>query len=124
MERLNGFIKSVRWWELVPSGLKGMKTLITIGGGKDSSTDYVAAAATPDGTLLIAYIPPDHTGSITVDMTVLKENIKAYWYDPTNGISAVIQGSPFDNKNTRKFTAPGKNNNGQNDWVLKLVGTK
>ena len=84
----------------------------------------VAAAATPDGTLLIAYIPPDHTGSITVDMTVLKENIKAFWYDPTNGTSTAISGSPFNNKNTYEFTPPGKNNSGQNDWVLKLAASE
>jgi hypothetical protein len=124
MQRLNGFIKSVRWWDLVPSGLSGIKTLIIAGGSKDSSADYVAAAATPDGTLLIAYIPPDHTGSITVDLTVLKENIKAYWYDPTNGTSTAISGSPFNNKNTHEFTPPGKNNSGWNDWVLKLVASE
>jgi hypothetical protein len=121
MQRLNDFIKSVRWWELVPSGLNGMKTLITNGGSKDTSTDYVAAAAVPDGTLLIAYIPPGHTGSISVDMTVLKENIKAHWYDPTNGTSTTISGSPFNNKSMHEFTPPGKNSSGQNDWVLKLL---
>ena len=121
MQRLNGFIKSVHWWELVPSGLNGLKTLITSGGSNDSSTDYVAAAATPDGTLLIAYIPPDHVGSITVDMTALMDKIKAYWYDPTNGTSSAIAGSPFINKGERQFIPPGKNSNGQNDWVLKLV---
>lgn len=33
------------------------------------------AAATTNGMLLIAYIPPDHTGSIMVDMIALKDKI-------------------------------------------------
>ena len=123
MQRLNGFIKSIDWWELVPSGLNGMKNLITIGGSMDSSNHYVAAAATPEGTLLIAYIPPDHTGSITVDMTALKDKIKAYWYDPASGTSVTIAGSPFNNKNSHMFTPPGKNGSGQNDWVLMLAAS-
>ena len=90
------------------SGLNGMKTLITSGGSTDSSTDYVAAAATPDGTLFIAYIPPDHTGSITVDMTVLKENIKAYWYDPTNGISTAIPVRPLITRTHMNSLLPEK----------------
>ena len=89
----------------------------------DSSNHYVAAAANPDGTLLIAYIPPDHTGSITVDMTALKDKIKAYWYDPATGTSMTIAGSPFNNKTTHMFTPPGKNGSGQNDWVLMLVAS-
>ncbi len=121
MERLNDFIKSIHWWELVPSGMNGMKNLITKGGSSDTCTDYVAAAATRDGTLLVAYIPPAHAGRITVDMTVLKDKVMAYWYDPTNGTTTNISGSPFNNKRKLKFNPPGKNSNGQNDWVLKLV---
>jgi Protein of unknown function (DUF4038)/Putative collagen-binding domain of a collagenase len=123
MHKLNDFIKSVHWWDLVPSGMNGMRNLITYGGSKDSSTDYVAAAATADGTLLIAYVPPDHTGSITVDMTVLKEKVKAYWFDPTSGTLMAVSSSSFNNKGTQQFTPPGKNNSGYNDWVLKLVAS-
>jgi|WetSurMetagenome_2_1015567.scaffolds.fasta_scaffold00169_20 hypothetical protein len=123
MQRLNGFIRSIRWWELVPSGLEGMKTLIIKGGSTESSTDYVAAAANPDGTLLVAYIPPDHKDSITVDMTVMKEKVKAYWYDPTNGRSLEITGSSLNNKGTCKFIPSGMNSSGQNDWVLMLIAS-
>ena len=123
MERLNSFIKSIRWWELVPSGMIGMKSLITEGGSIDSKPDYVSAAANPDGSLLVAYIPPDHTGSISVDMTVLKEKVKAYWVDPANGNISEIAGIPFNNKGTCRFTPGGSNSGGQNDWILKLVAT-
>jgi hypothetical protein len=82
MERLNKFIKSITWWKLVPSGLDGMKTLITAGGNMSTDSDYVAAAATREGTLLVAYVPPSHKGSITVDMTAMGASTKASWFDP------------------------------------------
>jgi len=53
---------------LVPSGLNGMRTSLRLALGHDPNADYVTAAATPDGKLLVAYIPPAHNGSITVDM--------------------------------------------------------
>ena len=120
MGRLNSFIKSITWWKLVPSGLDGMKTLITAGGSTPSDSDYVAAAATPDGTLLVAYIPPWHNRSITVDMTAMGGATKARWYDPTSGNYTKIPGSPFANKGTHQFTPPGKNHAGEGDWVLLL----
>ena len=120
MERLNAFIKSITWWKLVPSGLDGMKTLITAGGSTTSDSNYVAAAATREGTLLVAYIPPWHKGSITVDMTAMAGSTKARWFDPTSGTFTNISGSPFANKGTRQFTPPGKNRAGEGDWVLLL----
>lgn len=124
MRVLNSFVRSVHWWELVPSGLNGMKTLITDGGGSDSGSDFVAAAASKEGTLLIAYIPPDHTGSITVDMTALKKKFNAYWIDPTNGKSLEISGSHSGNKGQLQFNPSGRNSSGRNDWVLKIVATE
>ncbi|MEK6781220.1 MAG: DUF4038 domain-containing protein [Bacteroidota bacterium] len=123
MERLNSFIKSIPWWELVPSGLNGMRNLITAREGTDSSNNYVSAAATPTGTLLIAYVPPSHQGSITVDMTGMDKSIEASWYDPSNGIYSKISGSPFSNNGTGEFTPPGKNSKGQGDWVLVLTSS-
>ena len=120
MSLLNSFIKSISWWELVPSGLEGMKTLIINGGGEPANPDYVAAAANPAGTLLVAYIPPANQGNIEVDMTVMHGSIKAHWYDPTNGNIMKITGSPFSNKGKQQFIPPGTNSDGQKDWVLVL----
>jgi Putative collagen-binding domain of a collagenase len=97
-----------------------MKTLITSGGGVSSNPDYVAAAATPEGTLLVAYLPPAHKGSITVNLAAMGGKIQASWYDPTSGIFTKIPGSPFANKGNRQFTSPGKNHDGDGDWVLML----
>lgn len=120
MERLNAFIKSITWYDLVPSGLGGMQNLITAGGSNPSNSHYVAAAATPDGSLLVAYVPPAHNGSITVQMTAMGDSAQARWFDPTSGIYTTISGSPFPNTGTHQFTPPGTNSSGKKDWVLIL----
>ena len=114
------FWNARQWWRLKPSGLGGMGTLITAGGGTASpqSTNYVAAAATSEGDLLLAYIPPAHTGSITVDMTKLAATAVARWFDPTNGSMTVI--GAFANTGTHAFTPPANNNAGDTDFLLVL----
>ena len=118
MKVLNEFIRSVNWWQLVPSGLDGMKDLIVDGSGRDTSSDYIAAACTRDGKLLIAYIPPAHNGSFTVDLSVLKGNFTAAWLDPSNGKYQNIASRPSSNKSQVKFNTPGINISGEKDWVL------
>ena len=119
MARLNAFIKSINWWELVPSGLGGMKTLVTSGGGSTTGTNYVAAAANPSGSLLVAYVPPDHTGSLTIDMTALSGSAQARWFNPTTATYTVI--GTFANTGTQTFTPPGNNGTGYSDWVLVIT---
>ncbi len=114
---LNGFIRSVAWQNLVPSGLGGMGTIVTAGAG--SGTSYVAAAAAPSGSLVVAYVPPDHSGSITVDMTKLSGPVRVRWLNPTTGaFTNVAIGLP--NVGTKAFTPPGDNGTGFDDWVLVL----
>ncbi|HYU15937.1 MAG TPA: DUF4038 domain-containing protein [Candidatus Acidoferrum sp.] len=118
MARLNAFMRSISWWELVPSGLAGMRNLVTSGGNSPGGTDYVAAAANPAGTLLVAYIPPDHSGSITVDMTALSASGLARWFDPSTG--AYTEVGNVANVGTHTFTPPGNNGSGSSDWVLLI----
>ena len=108
------------WHRLVPNGLGGIGTLITAGGGTASpqSTDYVAAAATPERDLLLAYVPPAHTGSVTIDMTKLGASVTSRWFDPTNATFTAI--GTFANTGTRAFTTPGNNSAGEADWLLVL----
>jgi hypothetical protein len=120
MSRLNQFIRSINWWELVPSGLNGMPTLIADINNIDTSATYVSAAATKDGSLLVAYIPPAHQGSVSINMSVLKNKVYGYWFDPTSGSYSSDSTSPFDNKDVHLFTPPVKNSNGAADWVLLL----
>jgi hypothetical protein len=117
--RLNAFIQSIAWYKLVPSGLGGMRALVLAGGGVVGASDYVAAAAAPDGSLLIAYAPPAQTGSIAVDMAALSGPVRARWFDPTSG-AYVGAGNALANTGQRVFTPPGINTAGQADWVLVL----
>jgi Protein of unknown function (DUF4038)/Putative collagen-binding domain of a collagenase len=122
MTRLNAFMQSIAWFKLVPSGLAGMKTLITAGGSSSTLSDYVAAAATPDGTLMVAYVPPDHSGTITVDMTALGGPSRARWYNPTSAVYSDITAGAYSlpNTGTHIFSPPGNNGTGYSDWVLVL----
>lgn len=124
MKRMNHFIRSIEWWKLVPSGLNGMKTLIIDKTNIDTAASYVSAAAAADGSLLLAYIPPAHHGSIAVDLSVFKTRVYGRWFDPTNGTYIAVTGVPFDNKGVRSFFPPGKNSAGETDWVLKLTVKK
>ncbi len=101
-----------------------MKTLIVDKNNIDTNADYVSAAAAKDGSLLVAYIPPAHQGSITVDMRALSSKVYAKWFDPTDGTYIEISGSPFDNKTIASFIPPGKNSAHETDWVLKLAAKK
>jgi hypothetical protein len=118
MAVLNAFMNSISWWELVPSGLGGMKTLVTAGAGTLGGANYVAAAATPSGTLLVAYIPPEHSGAITIDLTAISGPLRARWLNPVTAVSTTI--GTFANSGTQIFTPPGDNGSGYSDWVLLL----
>lgn len=117
--RLNAFISSIAWHKLVPSGLGGMKILITSGGSAEYFEDFVTSAAAPDGTLLVAYLPPAHSGDISVDMTALNGPARARWFDPTSARYSNI-GTGLTNAGSFTFTPPGNNSAGAKDWVLVL----
>jgi hypothetical protein len=122
MARLNAFIGSLAWSKLVPSGLNGMRTLVTAGGSSASASDYVAAAAAPDGTVAVAYIPPAHSGSISVDMGAMSGPTRARWFDPTSATYTLI-GPGLANSGSRVFPHPGNNSAGAKDWALVLDTT-
>jgi hypothetical protein len=113
------------WHELVPDQdhsvvVSGYGTF-----GKDDFTsggDYVTAARTGDGSLVMAYVPSTGTmpRTITVDMAKLDVAARARWYNPTAGTYTTIDGSPLANKGSRDFATPGDNGTGTNDWVLVL----
>jgi hypothetical protein len=122
MTRLGRLLDPLPWYDLVPSGLDGMKTLVTEGGGSYGQLDYVTGAATSDGRVLLAYVPPRtaHSTSITLDMTALRGSARAQWFDPTSGNYLEVGGSPFPNVGTRSFKTPGGNSAGAGDWILLL----
>jgi Protein of unknown function (DUF4038)/Putative collagen-binding domain of a collagenase len=86
--------------------------------GPIDTDTYATAARTADGTLVILYIPTIRT--ITVDMSKLAAPALAHWFDPSNGSFKRILESPFANSGSKQFTPPGKNGDGDGDWVLVL----
>lgn len=120
MKVLNAFIRSIPWWQLVPSGLDGMKKLVVDGPGADTSSDYIAAAASRNGELLIAYVPPAHHGPFTLYISVLSRRSVAYWLDPSSGKHKDITGDFSAEKGLATFSAPGLNSSGEKDWVLVM----
>lgn len=117
MVRFGQLLDSLPWYDLVPSGSAGMKTLLTQA-AKDGQPDHIAAAATIDRKVLVAYDPESE--NITVDMAQLKGSLRARWFDPTSGRTTEIPGNPLLGKGTHDFVPPGRNSAGEKDWVLIL----
>lgn len=125
MVHVQALFQGRAWQKLVPDR---NHTVVTGGYGTigvDDRTpggDYVTAARTGDGSLVMAYVPSTGTGSrtITVDMARLSGTSHARWYNPTNGAYTTVAGSPFANSGSRDFTTPGNNGTGTNDWVLAM----
>ena len=130
MRRLGALLDPMPWYRLVPSGLGGMTTLVTAGGGTYGTWshagslgghDYVVAAADPQGAALVAYVPTAHTGNLTVTLATMSGSSFARWYDPTTGVSTPVAGSPFPNTGTQAFTVPAAAHaDGSRDWVLVI----
>jgi hypothetical protein len=111
-----------RWFRLVPDQAH---KIVTSGYGKFStsgnvgSSDYVTTAATRDGTLAVSYLPAG--GTISVDMGRFAGRVRARWYDPAKGKYHGVAHSPFRNTGSVRLTTPGKNTDGDSDWVLVLT---
>ncbi len=116
------FFAARPWFKLIPDDrhkvvTAGYGTFATDGALNDN--DYVTAARTQDGKLVVAYLPS--VRPITVDMTKLSGLVRARWFDPTQGTYASVAGSPFPNTGRREFTPSGTNADGAGDWVLVLT---
>lgn len=98
-----------RWFNLVKN---------YTGWGSVTYNDYAPAAATQDGSLVIAYIPSIRP--LVVDMSKLRGPVRARWYDPTDGNYHDVAGSPFAATEAKEFDPPGKNAEGDGDWILLL----
>ena len=116
------FFTSYIWQDLVPDQ---DHTFLTAGFGtfgnvdtRVSESDYATAAITSAGNLAMVYMPT--VRAITLNMSALKSSVRARWFDPSNGSYQDISGSPFSNSGSHDFTPPGKNHDGDGDWVLVL----
>jgi hypothetical protein len=134
MQRMAGLLDSLPWWRMVPSGLTSgaftQATLVTAGGGtfttmaspgdgESGGDNWVVATGTQLGDYLLAYVPDTHTGTVTIDMSVMSGSTRARWWDPTDGTFTAIA-TGLSNSGTHAFTTPGTNTGGASDWVLVL----
>ncbi len=115
--RRHAFINSIPWHKLVPSRQGGIKTLITAGAGTRGGPayDFVPSAAALDGSLLVAYVPPAHSGTITVDLTAMAGRSRVRWYNPYSGAYSTV--GDYDPASVA-LTPPGDNGSNYTDWVL------
>jgi hypothetical protein len=79
-------------------------------------TDYVVATR-GDGYAFV-YFPTGWTAEIILDKIGAK-SVTAYWYDPRNGESKLID--TFEGTGTRKFVPPSGGRG--NDWILVIDDT-
>jgi hypothetical protein len=118
---LKAFFDPRAWYALVPDT---NHTVVTSGFGTFSSTGHVAdnnyltAARTSDGSLVIVYTPVIQP--FTVDLARLSGPAITRWFDPAAGIFVNITGSPFTNSGVKSFTPPRTNSDGDGGWVLVL----
>jgi hypothetical protein len=116
------FFNTIRWQDLVPDQ---DHSVVTAGFGsfgnvmtRISESDYATVSRTADGSAVVAYIPTPR--AITVNMASLSGPVSARWFDPSNGMFQQIAGTPLANKGAHQFIPPGKNHDGDPDWVLLL----
>ena len=130
------------WWKLVPEQprdeffigeplrITGGETFILSGQEaydnvlsleEERGQKFVAAAKTPDGSLMMAYFPHFYGKSgLEIDMSVFAGPMSAEWVDPQSAERRDIPDSPLHNRVTRIFSPPGKNSFGDRDWILIL----
>jgi hypothetical protein len=117
--KLNAFVRSIPYQTLTPETVASAHTKITAGGGTSVTSANWVGAAYNGTTLFVAYLPPAHTGTVTVDMTVMSGTTTSRWFDPTTG-TYTADASGIANTGTHVFTRPGNNSLGDADWVLRL----
>jgi hypothetical protein len=106
MQHYRRLFESRRWTELVPDL---NSTVLVAGSGSYGSVTYATAASAADGSSIIAYLPTPRT--VTIDPGALTgSEIRAWWYDPSDGSAAEI--GVFPNQ-VQPFVAPSGD-----DWVL------
>jgi hypothetical protein len=99
---------------LLPSGLRDPISSWQFWGQR-----RIVAAATREGDLLVAYVPPTGSGSrsFAVDLSRMRGPSRARWYDPSTG--AWVPGAGILPASAGvALETPGANGAGANDWAL------
>jgi hypothetical protein len=115
MVHVRDLFVSRAWQDLVPDW---DHVVLTGGYGSFGAPNYVTAARSTDGSLMIAYLP--NGGNVDVDLSQFDGPVAAQWYDPADGAYVGIGDAPMQNSGSSQFVAPSNNAGGDHDWVLVL----
>ncbi len=116
---LHAFFEGLAWERLVPAGPSaGRPDLVRA--GQQSGQGHIAAAASPEGDLLVVYVPP--TGAerrrFTLELSRLHRPARARWFDPSAGTFGAEMALP--DARQIEFQVRGRNLSGLDDWVLLI----
>jgi hypothetical protein len=117
---LHAFFEGLPWHRLVPahsvSGPRGLVSSRQWWGQKQ-----IAAAATREGDLLVAYVPPTgrRSRSLAIDLSRMRGPARVRWYDPSTGGWIPVTGL-LPVSGGVALETPGANSAGTNDWALVL----
>lgn len=114
MVHLRRLFRSLPWQTLVPDF---GHEILTAGQGEFGKSEYVTAAADPNRTLAVVYMPVAR--AVTIDLRRFAGPVRARWFDPTSGAYTRIA-LPDGAAGKRQFTPPARNSTGDQDWVLLL----
>jgi len=115
---LHAFFEGLPWHRLMPahpaSGPRGL-----VSSWQWWGQNHIAAAATREGDLLVAYFPPTGRGSrsLAIDLSRMRGPARARWYDPSTGGWVPVAGL-LPASGGIALETPGANGAGTNDWAL------
>lgn len=114
---LRSTLESLPWWTLRPDA---DGELLTSGTGADASR--AVAAITADRSRAVVYIPTSR--EITLDLSELAgPRVNLRWLDPTSGGYAFATDAPVARSANASLRTPGRNDDGDADWVLLVDST-
>jgi hypothetical protein len=109
MRYLKDLFDNFEWYKLIPDSEHNF-----IIDGYGVNEEIAPTSYTEDGSMAIVYIPTAR--SITINTKNFAAHVGAYWFDPTSGMYIDI--SCVSGQEEKKFKTPGKNSDGDEDWVL------
>jgi hypothetical protein len=122
VEYWRDFFLSIPWQNLIPDQAG---TVITSGAGATCDfTSWVGkcfhaqAASSSDGSVVVIYSPSPRL--LSVNMGALNHPAMATWFDPSSGTYKAVNSEPLPNSGIQQFISPGKNQDGDEDWILLL----
>ncbi len=116
MTHAAALFQSMPWFALDPSGLGD----IVSDQGTPGDADFVTVAGTADRSTIAAYLPL--VRDLQLDLAGYAGTVAATWLDPTSG-TWVPATTVLEDDHRLAVTAPGRNGDGDLDWVLVVRDT-